>query len=383
MRFLSMLLCTVLALTAFSCKKQAPENQKPKERPPAMISASPAEAREIPVRLTAIGTAEAVSTVSISSRVEGAIEAVHFTEGQDVKKGDLLFTMDPKPFQAALDGALANLAREKSLLEQYRRDRDRAESIYKQDFISRQDYDAAVTKAAAQESVIASYQAAVDQAKLKLDYCAIRSAVSGRTGSLAVNAGNVVKADPASVLVVIRQMEPINIRFSVPQKELSAIRKATASNTLKVTARVSGGPEEGQAGSLAFLDNQVDASTGTVMLKAVFPNRDRSLWPGQFADVTLDIATIKDAVVIPARALQNGPKGPIVFKVAKDMTVEVFPVVPGETLGEDMVITEGVLPGDLVVTEGHLTLKPGAKIKLAEGLRGAESEPGAAGKASH
>lgn len=376
MRFLSALLCTMLVLTAFSCGKEEQESRKPRERPPSLVSASMALEREIPVRLSAIGAAEALETVSVSSRVEGIIEAVHFTEGQDVKKGDLLFTMDKKPFQAALDGALANLAREKSLLEQYRRERDRAESIYRQDFISRQDYDAAVTRAAAQDAVIASYRAAVDQARLKLDYCTIRSAVSGRTGSLSVNAGNVVKADPASVLVVIRRMEPIHVRFSVPQKELAAIRKAAAAKSLKVTAKVSGGPSGGQPGILAFLDNQVDESTGTVMLKAVFPNRDRSLWPGQFAEVTLDVGTISGAVVIPSRALQNGPKGPIVFKVKEDMTVEAVAVTPGETMGEDLVITSGVAPGDMLVTDGHLTLKPGAKIRLAEDK--APAEPGAA-----
>ncbi len=380
-------LCMLLAIASLACEKDAKANKKPKEKPPVAVSAALAVQREVPVRITSIGTVEALSTVSVSSRVEGAIESAHFSEGQDVRKGQLLFTIDRRPFAAVLEGAQANLQKDLALLDEYRKERDRAETIYKQDLISRQDYDQAVTKAASQKAVIAADQAAVDAARLTLGYCEIRAPLSGRTGPLLVNPGNVVKADPASALVVIRQVQPINVRFSVPQKDLMAVRQARARNTLVVRAKLPG-PNSGDAangglmesGTLSFLDSQVDAATGAVMLKALFPNGQKILWPGQFVEVGLDLST-RSALLVPAQAVQTGPDGPFVFVVTAKKTASVRTVSPGETLGDDMVILNGLEPGEMVVTAGHLLLTPGAKVEVVQDSPSPGNDKGKAGPA--
>ena len=370
-----------------------------KKAPPMMrdvvpISAGDVISRDVPVQVTAIGTVEAYTTVSVKSQVNGEIQKVHFKEGQEVRKGDPLFTIDARPFETELRRTEANLARDTAQLKQAEANlgRDTAQSknaeverrryqqLLDKGVAAAEQFDAARTtdealaaavnadKAAidnAREAIRAD-QAAIDNAKIQLGYCDLRSPIEGRTGSLLVHAGNLVKANDTSALVVINQVSPIYVSFSVPEQHLREIRDYMSSRKLKTQAVLPGEDKRPVDGVLTFVDNAVDSNTGMIRLKGTFTNQDHRLWPGQFVNVILTLASQAGAVVAPTEAVQTGQNGTFVFVVKPDMTVESRPVTPGRTVGQETVILKGLPPGEKVVTDGQIRLMPGSAVQIKE-----------------
>jgi multidrug efflux system membrane fusion protein len=319
--------------------------------------------KTVPLQLRAIGNVQAYSTVTIKSKVGGELVGVHFTEGQDVKKGDLLFTIDPRPYEAALKQAEANLQRDLAKAKSALEDARRYESLIQRRVVSPQQYEKVQSDADALEATVLADKAAVENAKIQLDYCSIRSPIDGRTGSLIVKQGNIVKADDAN-LVVINQIIPIDVAFSIPEQFLLEIKKYMASGKLQVEALVPMNEEKPAKGTVTFIDNAVDSNTGTIRLKGTFANRERKLWPGQFINVVLTLTTEPNAIVVPSQAVQTGQEGQYVFVVKQDLTVDSRPVVAGRTIDTETVIQKGLHVDEKVVTDGQLRLYPGAKVEI-------------------
>jgi multidrug efflux system membrane fusion protein len=315
----------------------------------------------MPVELRAIGTVQASNTVTVRARVGGILARVHFREGQDVKEGDVLFTLDRGPLEAELKQAQANLSRSQAQLDNARKDAERYAELARQGFVARQQADQAQTAAAALEATVRADRAVVENARIQLGYGIIRAPISGRTGALLVHEGDLIKATDTA-LVVLNQLRPVDIAFALPERELPEIRARSAEGSLTVTARApQGGPAVG-AGRLSFIDNRVDPGTGTIQLKASFSNEEGGLWPGQFVDVHLTVAVDPAAVVVPSPAVQVGQSGRYVFVVKPDQTADLRQVRVAREVGEETVIASGVAPGETVVTEGQLRLVPGAKV---------------------
>jgi multidrug efflux system membrane fusion protein len=319
--------------------------------------------KDVPVQLHAIGNVEAYSTVSVKTQVEGELANVYFKEGQEVKKGDLIFTIDPRTFQAALTQAEANMARDIAQMKKAEADIGRYSELFKRGIVSKEDYEQKRTNFEALKATVKADEALVEDAKVKLGYCYIHSPIDGRIGKLMVNQGNIVK-EKDTILTVINQTKPIYVAFSVPQQELPKIKKYMATGNLEVKANIPKNDVPPVVGELNFINNEVDNATGTILLRAVFPNEDESLWPGQFVDVVLTLTTQPNAVVIPSRSVQTGQEGQYVFVVKSDLTVESRPVVVGSTLDQEVTIEKGLKPGEMVVTEGQLQLTPGVKVEI-------------------
>jgi multidrug efflux system membrane fusion protein len=343
--------------------------------------------KAVPVQIRAVGNVEAYTTVSVKRQVTGVLQQAHFKEGQDVKKGQLLFTIDPRPLEAALKQAEANLARDAAQLKNWREQVKRYAELVEKQYVSREQYDQIKTNADAAESVVDADKAAVENAKVQLSYCYIYSPVNGRVGSLLVNEGNLVRVNDGAPLVVINQINPINVTFAVPEQHLADLKRHMAGGRLKVDARFQSDEGRPEQGLLAFVDNAVDRSTGTVKLKAEFSNQERRLWPGQFVNIALTLATQADAVVIPSEAVQVGQEGQHVFVVKEGKLVEVRPVTLGTTNEGEAIITKGLAVGEQVVREGQFLLGPGSRVEVkdptkltvetkGEGKRGGRSEGG-------
>lgn len=328
--------------------------------------------KTVPVDIRAIGNGEAYSTVAVKSMVAGEISQIHFTEGQDVAKGALLFTIDPRPFQAALKQAEANLERDKAQAENAKANLQRYEVLIAKQAVPKQQYDQFRTTAEVAEATVRLDEAAVDNAKIMLSYCFIRSPIDGRTGNLLVTRGNVIKANDVS-LITINQIKPIYVDFSVPEQNLAEIKRYRASGkSLKVEAFLPNEATGAEQGALTFIDNNVDKTTGTILLKGTFPNSKRRLWPGQFVNVRLVLTTQPKAVCVPAQAVQTGQQGQYVFVIKPDLTVEARPVVVNRTIGNDAIIDKGLKAGERVVTDGQLQLVPGAKVEIKGNSSGPE-----------
>lgn len=363
------LFCGALILLA-GCTNSSGSKSGPKGPPPAVpVTASSAVQKDVPVQLRAIGAAEASSTVSIKTMVNGQIVKVGFREGQDVKKGDLIFVIDPRPYEAALKTAEANLAKNLALKDNAEKDVRRYALLIEKDLVPRQQYDQVVSNAASLAASVNADNAAVENARVLLGYCFIRSPIDGRTGSLFIKEGNVVKAND-STLVTINRIAPIYVTFSVPEQHLAGIRKYLEARTLAVEAAIPGQEDKPARGTLAFIGNAVDNATGTIQLKGAFPNADRRLWPGQFVNVVMTLAIKPKAVVVPTSAVQTGQSGQYVFIVRPDLSVESRPVVAGETTSGETVIEKGIQAGERVVTDGQLRLVPGARVEIKQGLGG-------------
>lgn len=319
--------------------------------------------KSVPVQLRAVGTVEAFSTVSVRAQVTGTLTRAHFKEGQDVKKGDLLFTVDPRPFEAALKQAEANLARDIAQLENAREQARRYGELVKKQYVSQEQYDQIRTNAGALEAAVQAGKAAVENARVQLSYCYIYSPVTGRTGSLLVNEGNLVRVNDASPLLTINQISPIYVNFSLPEQHLSEIKRRMARGQLKVDTIIPQNEDFDEQGVLSFVDNAVDRTTGTIRLKATFTNSARRLWPGQFVNAVVVLANQADAVVIPSQAVQAGQEGQQVFVVRSDKSVELRKITVSRTVGNDAVIGEGLKPGETVVTDGQFQLAPGVKVE--------------------
>jgi len=364
-----------------------------RERPAVAlpVEVAPVVQKTVPVQLRFIGNVQAYSTVTLKSRVPGQIMRVYFTEGQDVAKGELLFMIDPRPFEAALKQAEANLERDLAHVKQAesnlvrdmaqeknaKADVDRYRMLFEKGVVARQQYDKFRTdwealvatveadraaKANAEATVLAD-RAALENAKLQLSYCSIHSPMEGRTGSLIVQEGNIIKENDAN-LVVINQINPICVSFSVPEQHLGDMKKYMRAGTLKVEAIVPNNEGAPHQGFISFVDNAVDTGTGTIKLKGTFTNKDRRLWPGQFVNVVLKLTQVPNATVVPFQAIQTGQQGQYVFIVKTDLTVETRSIVSGFTLDNETVVQKGLQPGEIVVTDGQLRLYPGAKVEI-------------------
>lgn len=327
------------------------------------VAVAPVVQKSVPVELRAIGNVEAYSAVSVKPQLAGAVDQAFFKQGQDVKKGELLFTLDSRPYQAALQQLEANLARDQAQLENARAQAERYTRLFQEGIVSKEQYDSFRTNAEALAAAVLADKAAIEQAKIDLDYCSIRSPMEGRTGSLLVYPGNIVKANEA-ILVVINQVTPIYVSFSVPEQNLAEIKQRMAAGNLAVEAVVPDAELHPVPGTLTFVDNAVDNTTGTIRLKATFANTERRLWPGQFVNVVLRLTWRPNAIVVPSQAVQTGQSGQYVFVIKPDMTAESRPVVVGSTVGGETVIEKGLQPAEQVVTDGQLRLAPGTKVEL-------------------
>ena len=330
----------------------------------APVVTADAGLKDVAVNFRTIGNVQPYTTVSVKSRVDGQVLAVAFQEGQIVKKGDLLFTIDPRPFEADLKQAEAALARDKALLEKAKLDLTRYTELAKKDYAPKQQLDQAIANAASAAATVKSDEAAVEHARLQVAYSAIRSPIQGRTGNILIQLGNVVKANDTVSLVVINQTQPIYVTFAVPERNLPDIKRRMTEGTLLVDALPQGDTGAPVQGELTFVNNTVDTNTGTIQMKATFANQPERLTPGQSVNVTLTLANKAQAVVIPSEAVQIGPNGQFVYVVKQDMTVEQRPGVTGVNEGGMTVIESGVEAGEKVVREGQLRLVPGAKVRL-------------------
>jgi multidrug efflux system membrane fusion protein len=319
--------------------------------------------QNVPVQINAIGNVEAYNTVSVKAQVGGEVTDVHFKEGQDVKQGDLLFQIDPRPYNAALKQAEAQLARDMAQAKNAEEQAKRYEILVQKDYVAKDQYDQLRANADALSATVQADQANVENSRLQLAYCTIRSPIDGRVGSVLINRGNVVKANDL-VMVTINKIKPIYVTFSIPEQNLSDIKKYMSSGKLKVEAIIPGDENRPAHGNLTFINNAVDTSTGTIQLKGTFENRDHRLWPGQFVNVVLTIATQRNAIVVPTAALQTGQQGQYVFVVKPDSTVESRPVDVARSFGDLSIVTHGVHAGEKVVTDGQLQLIPGTAVEI-------------------
>ncbi len=327
------------------------------------VAVATAVEKTVPIEVRTIGTGEAFSTVTVKAQIEGQLEKVLFTEGQYVQKGDSLFSIDPRPFEAELRQAEANLARDIAQEKNAKAQADRYQKLFADGIVSKEQYDQFRTNADALDAAVRADRAAEENARIRLEYCSVRSPIAGRTGSLMVHEGNVVKANE-TVLVIINQIRPIYVTFSVPEQYLPDIKKFMSAGRLPVEALLPGAEQDPAKGTLTFVDNTVDSATGTIKLKATFTNVDRRLWPGQFVNVALRLSERPNAVAVPSQAVQTGQSGSYLFIVKPDGTVDSRPVVPGSTYGGETVIEKGLEAGETVVTDGQLRLIPGAKVEI-------------------
>jgi membrane fusion protein, multidrug efflux system len=361
----------IAAALGAGCSKSGPPGGGGFMSGPVPVLIAQAVMKTVPIQLHAIGTIEAYSTVSIRAQIDGKIAEIHFHEGQDVNKGDLLVTIDPQPMEAALRQAEANLARDRAQLAQAVNDEKRYGYLLTQGVGSREQSDQAHATAQALRATVMADQAAVQTAKINLGYTEIRSPIDGRTGNLLLHPGNLVKAnDAASTIVVINQIKPIYVDFNVPEKDLDEVRRNMTGHRLAVLVRPRTREPQtaSESGTLSFIDNTVNADTGTFELKGLLPNATERLWPGQFVDVTLTLSEIPDTILVPSQAVQTGQDGSFVFVVERDMSAKTRPVVVGDSLDGETVIKSGLKAGETVVTDGQLRLFPGAKVKIKSGL---------------
>jgi multidrug efflux system membrane fusion protein len=356
-------------LSAFLCLSGC-SKAGPAVAPPARVVpvlAATAVQKTIPVQVRTIGTVEAYTTVAIKSMVTGELEKVHFTEGQEVKKGEVLFTIDPRPFQATLHQVEANLARDTALAENARIELQRNEELLKTQSVPKRQYDLALATSAATDAAVRADKAAVENAQLQLGYCTIDAPMDGRTGNVMIHAGNLVKANDLALLT-INQLRPIYTSFTVPEQYLPQIQQCMTVGPLSVEVVIPGAAGAPVKGTLIFVDNAVDHTTGTIRLKATFPNQDNQLWPGQFVNTILTLATERDKVVVPSQAVDTGQKGQYVFVIKPDLKVEYRTVATGLTIEDETVIEKGLGPGEQVVTDGQLQLIDGTKVVIKTGL---------------
>lgn len=378
MRVLGVFMSVFVLSFPYACSKDAsgrPKSADQRKKAVVSVTAATAMVKPMPVELRAIGNVQAYATVLIRSRVGGELLTVHFQEGEEVKSGDLLFTIDPRPFEATLKQMEANVAKGRAQLEHARKQAERYASVVKKGYVSEEQNDQILANAAALEAAVRADEAAVENARLDLKYCSIRSPINGVTGQLKVDRGNLIKAgDTDTPMVTIRQTAPIYVVFSVPETNLPRLKKHMATGPLEVGVSVPGDEGRQLRGTLTFLDNAIDQTTGTILLRATFPNPDRALWPGQFVNVTLTLALQSDAVVIPSQAVQTGQQGQYVFVVAPNSTAEYRLVTLARTVAGEAVVEKGINPGERVVTDGQLRLTQGAQVTILDAAQGVSGE---------
>jgi multidrug efflux system membrane fusion protein len=362
---LTCVLTTGTVLSVAACAKGEAQPQQQSGAPPATpVTVGAVVRKPMAVEASVVGTVEAYSTVSVRAQITGELTAVRFQQGDDVQAGQELFTLDRRPLEAALLQAQANLERDTAEAANAKAIVERYEQLVQRGIVAREQRDNARTTVARLEATLASDRAVVENAKVQLQYATIKAPITGRTGALMVNAGNLVRANDQTPLVTINQVSPIYVSFSFPEPLLPDLRRYQARGSLRVEARPASGDDHIAVGNITFIDNTVDLSTGTIKVKATFPNDDRQLWPGQFVNVVVRLATESDAIVVPTVAVQTGPDGSYVYLVKTDQTVELRPVTVARVAGGETVIKDGVTAGDTVVTDGHLRLVPGSRISV-------------------
>lgn len=387
----ALLVVSVVACAGCTSKGSQPTSRKGEGGVPVTVAL--ATQRDVPLQIEVIGNVEAYSTITVKAQVGGEITHVHFSEGEFVKAGDLLFTIDTRPLNAMVNEVEANLAKDEAALGQAEANlvRDTAQQKYAQSQADRygrlfqsgivskdqaeqmrSNADALAAGVKADEAAVRSARAAivatkatVDNARVQLGYTTMRSPIDGRTGNIMVKQGNIVAANTMD-LTTINQVEPIYVTFSVPESQLTDIKRYMAAGKLRVSATPQADATAQEHGVLTFVDNSVDATTGTIKLKGTFPNTDHKLWPGVFVRVTLRLATQPNAVVVPNQAVQTGQEGPFVFVVKADRSVESRPVTIGARVDQDIVIANGIQSGETVVTEGQIRLAPGIKVQIRD-----------------
>ena len=362
----------VLGLTLVFFLKSNKLAQMP--TPAAPVYVALAQKKDVPEEINTVGEVESFATVEIKSRVEGQLTEIFFEEGAYVKAGDPLFTIDPRPFQASVNEARAILQRDQATLTKAREDLRRYSALIKQEAISRQEFEQAQATAQALEATLRSNEATLANAELQLEYSNIKAPISGRTGRIIVRPGNMVKANADTPMVTIEQMQPVRVTFPVPERYLNQIIARMKKENLQVLAKAPQTTETDHAqasGVLSFVDNAVNSPTGTILLKAIFENKDEKLWPGQFVDVQLHLDTMPGVVTIPSKAIQQSQKGAYVYVVGQkddknEAIVEMRLVETGYTTADETVILKGLLEGEMVVTKGQLRLVPGARVNILQ-----------------
>jgi multidrug efflux system membrane fusion protein len=349
----------LVALTVAGCSKAAP----PRRSLP-VVQVATAERRDVPVVLQATGSVEPIQTAAVAAQVDGILERVTFREGDEVKQGQLLFQIDPRPYQATLAQAEAALARDLAMLQSAGRDAQRFEELAAKEYVTAQQLDQARTSAASMSATLRSDSAMVQRARLDLDRASVRAPISGRAGSILVRPGNLVRASSGTPLVVINQLQPILVRFPVPATDLAAIRRTTG--TVPAIAIPVGDTGAPQQGTLSFLDNAVDSLTGTILLKATFPNTARTLWPGALVRVRLTLSTDKNALVIPIGAILTSQQGSAIFVVGDSNKVKQYLVQVVRTTDSLAVLAGGIEAGAQVVTDGQVRITDGAVVQIVK-----------------
>lgn len=338
---------------------------------PLTVKATRAVTKPMPVLIDAVGTVESEHSVQVRAQVSGVLQAVQFKEGDKVKAGQVLFQVDPRTFQAQYNQALAALARDKAQLENAKAQQQRLEPLLKREFITRQEYDVAVTSTKSLEATVQSSQAQVEQARIQLDYSRIVAPISGRTGQLSVRPGNLVLASGGGVpLVTINSTDPILVAFSIPERQLEQVRRYQGDKDMHIEILPDRNGPSVATGKLVFVDNTVTTQTGTVLLKTRVDNSKEVIWPGQFVNVRIVLTIEPDAVVLPEAAVQPGQEGSFVYLIDDSSKVKVQPVKVSRQLGNEVVIASGVKAGDQVITEIPQTLMPGATVQIADGAGG-------------
>ena len=357
---IAFLICVALA----GCSR-ADKNAKASGPPPAVpVGVAAVQQRDFPVYLTGLGSVQAFNTVALKSRIDGQIMQVNFEEGQDVKQGELLIQIDPRPYNVALQTANANLQRDEAQLNNAKVQYERMKALYAGGVIAKQDLDTQEASFGQYEGTIAADKAAIENAKLNLAYTHVTSPINGRIGLRQVDIGNYVQASSTTPMVVITQLHPIAIVFTLPEDQLQVVRQRMKEGTLVVDVYGRDDQTKLSTGKLLTIDNQIDQTTGTAKLKAVFENPDNSLWPNQFVNVHLLLERRKDALTIPASAIQRGPQGTFAYVVDAKNTVQVMPVQVALTQGNTVVIESGLEVGDRVVTDGQEKLQPGSQVSV-------------------
>lgn len=335
------------------------EGKDPPKAPPAVpVIAQPVAIKTVPFQMSAVGTVQPYVTVAVKTRIDGQLDSVHFREGDAVRHGQRLFSLDPLALQAQLAQAEANLAKDKAVLANALRQSARYADLLHRNFVSQEAFNQIRTNEETARATVQADEAAERNAKVQLDYATIASPIDGVAGRVLIQQGNMVKANDTNPLVVINQVSPIYVEFSLPEQDLEAIRLALARGPVSV--RLPSPP----AGALSFIDNTVDPTTGMIRLRATFANRERTLWPGQYVNATVLLGEQRDALVVPAQAVQSGPEGPFVYVVKADSTAEARKVKAERTVAGDTVIGQGLAAGEMVVIDGQSRLAPGFPVRL-------------------
>jgi len=335
--------------------------------------------KAMPIEITVIGSAEPYSTVAIRSQITGQLTAVNFKEGDIVQKGQILFELDRRPLEAALEQSQANLQRDMAQAANAEVQATRFQQLVDRGISPREQADTAKTSVVALNATVEADRAALENAKIQLQYATIAAPLTGRTGALMVHQGNLVRANDLTPLVTINEVAPISVAFSIPEARLTELRRYMARGSLIVAATPQGS-DVSSNGRITFIDNSVDQNTGTIRVKGTFPNQDGRLWPGQFVNVVVTLTTDRAAIVVPSVAVQAGQQGSYVFAVKQDQTVEMRPVTVSRIRGTESVIESGVTPGETVVTDGHLRLVPGGRISVKPPVDGGRGGPLDAGR---